>query len=408
MTQKPKAASSGLNRTLGLGVLVLYGLGMIVGAGIYVLIGQVAGEAGMSAPVSFLIAAVLAGITGLSFAELVARYPEAAAEVAYVDNAFGIRPLSIGVGVALVLAALVSAASLARGGAGYMREYIDLPDFVLIPLSLALFTGIASVGMRASAWTVAILTVIELAGLLFVIAIGADALGSLPARAGEMIPKDMTAIGAALAGAFTAFFAYLGFENLANLAEETKKPERALSRAILLSVALAAVIYVLVSLVAVLAVEPAKLADAKAPLCLIVERAGLPCKFGFAAVALFALANGIIAQIILMARLMYGMAKRGLAPAQFGKVNATSHVPLLATLVAGGAVLAAALLVPFQSLVAATSFITLTVFALVNGALWRLKMQRTRKPPALQVPIWVPIAGCVSCAGLLAARVFLS
>ncbi|MGE0736013.1 MAG: APC family permease [Alphaproteobacteria bacterium] len=399
--------AAGLRRTLGLGVLVLYGLGMIVGAGIYVLIGQVAGEAGMAAPLSFLLAAALAGITGLSFAELVARYPEAAAEVAYVDNAFGIRPLSAAVGIALVLATLVGAATLAKGGAGYMREYVDLPDALLIAASVSFFTLIAAIGVRTSAVAVAICTVIELAGLVFVIVVGFDALGTLPTRIGEMIPKDTAALGVALGGAFTAFFAYLGFETLANMAEETKRPERTLPRAMLLSVALAAVIYVLVALVAVLTIAPAILAEAAAPLCLVVERAGLPCKSGFAAVALFGLANGIIAHIILIARLLYGMARRGLAPRQFGKVNPVSHVPLAATIVAGAAVLAAALLVPFENLVAATSFITLSVFALVNAALWRLKTRPAQTPPALQVPLWAPIVGCVSCIALLIVNLAL-
>jgi len=407
MTQSTSKPATALRRTLGLTVLVLYGLGMIVGAGIYVLIGQVAGEAGMAAPLAFLIAALLAAITGLSFAELVARYPEAAAEVAYVDGAFGWRPLSVAVGGALLLAALVAAASLVSGSAGYVRAYADIPDAALIAGSVALFTGVAAIGVRVSAVAVAIFTVIELAGLLFVVAVGFDSLGTLPARAGELVPRDMAAIGGALAGAFTAFFAYLGFENLANMAEETRTPERTLPRAILLSVALAAAIYVLVSLVAVLAIPPAQLATAAAPLCLIVERAGLPCRSGFAAVALFALANGIIAQIILIARLLYGMARRGLAPAQFGKVAAKSQVPMAATLIAGAAVMAAALLFSFERLVTATSFITLAVFAIINGALWRLKLRPAATPPAVRVPMWAPILGCVSCAVLLGAKIAL-
>lgn len=399
--------SGELRRALGLWVLVLYGLGMIVGAGIYVLVGEVAGVAGWSAPFAFLLSAVLAALTGLSYAELVGRFPEAAGEVAYVQQAFGRRWLATLMGLSIVALASAAAASIARGTAGYLHAVIpwteQLPDATSGVLLIVVFTLIACWGVRQSAWLAAGLTLLEIGGLLLIIGLGADSLGSLPARLPDMIPGDWPALIGVFAGAYVAFFAYLGFENLANMAEEAHDPGRVVARAIVISIFLSALLYGLVSLVAVLSVGPEKLDGARAPLCLVVERAGFACGKGFAILALIALSNGIIVEIMLVGRLLFGMARRRLLPGWLGKVGARSKVPVRGTIVSGSIVLALAAGLPFEWLVNATSGITLGVFALVNLSLWRLHRTApaVRRADAYRVPRWLPPLGALLCGTLL-------
>ena len=384
-------------------MLLFYGLGMIVGAGIYVLVGEVAGQAGMSTPLAFLAAAALAALTGLSYAELVVRHPEAAGEVAYVQQAFASRVLSTVVGCAIVLVGIIAAASIARATGGYLRVYVDVPTWLPGAVLVALFTLIASLGVRQGAILAAVLSVIEIGGLAVIFVLGADALGTLPARAGALLPGDALAWAGVGAGAFTAFFAFLGFENLVNMAEETRAPERTVPRALIAAILISGLIYATIALVAVLAVPPDKLAASDAPLCLIVERAGHDCRTGFSAIALIALANGVIVEIMLVARLAYGMARRGLIPAWIGRVNRRTRVPVLATVGGGAVIFALAAAVPLGPLVAATNAVTLFVFFMVNLALAVLQARDRRRGMARPTfATWppVPVFGAAACAGL--------
>ena len=262
------APAPGLTRALGLWRLVFYALGTIIGAGIYVLLGEVAGRAGASTPLSFITAGALAALTGLSYAELAARHPEAAGAAAYVRHAFNSDALSRVVGLAIAAATVVAAASIARGSAGYLQQFVSLPDALLAGGVVVAFTAVACVAVTLSVGAAALLSVVEVAGLLLVILVGAPALLDFPAHAGALIPDDAAGWRATMGGAFLAFFAFLGFESLTNMAEETKDPSRTLPRAILL--AITAFFYTVVTLVAVLAVPPSELAYSKTALLLIV------------------------------------------------------------------------------------------------------------------------------------------
>jgi amino acid transporter len=198
----------------------------------------------------------------------------------------------------------------------------------------------------------------------------------------------------------------MGFEALANMAEEARDVARALPRAIVAAIAAAAVLYGLVALIAVLAVPLDALSRSTAPLCLLLDRAGIPCGRGFAAVALVALSNGVIVELMLVARLLYGMARRNLVPGWFGAVSAKSRVPVRATLAGGAATLLLVVAFPFERLAGFTSALTLAVFAAVNVALVVLKRRdRTAgaKRPPVHVPMAVPVLGAIACVGLLVA-----
>ncbi|HEM46152.1 MAG TPA: APC family permease, partial [Alphaproteobacteria bacterium] len=222
MTDRPA-----LERVLSLPVLVLYGLGTIVGAGIYALIGKVAGEAGAWAPIAFIVAATMASLTALSFCELSARLPRAGGEAVYVDAGLRARWLTIGVGVAMVVVACLSAATVARGFAGYAGTLAPLSHSAAILLLLAVLGAVAAWGIGESAWLASALTLVEVGGLLVVIVAGADRFAELPARIGELVPPASgdawLAIGSA---SLLCFYAFLGFEDMVNVAEEVRDVQR--------------------------------------------------------------------------------------------------------------------------------------------------------------------------------------
>lgn len=401
----PDDQHTSLKRVLGLPLLTLYGLGVIIGAGIYVLVGEIAGQAGMDAPLAFLISAAIAALTGLSYGELAARYPEAAGEVAYARHAFGSDAFARVVGLGVLLVVVVAAASIARGAAGYIQVYLEVPDWLAAGALVVVLTGVACLNVRQSVGLAALFSLIEIGGLLFVVYAGAGHLIESRADLPPLVPVSGAGWTGLMGGAFVAFFAYLGFENIVNMAEETRRPSWTVPRAILLSILLSGLIYAVVAWVAVMAVSPDRLAEAKAPLCLVVEQRGFDCRTAFSPVALFAISNGVMLEIILIARLCYGMARRGLAPAILGRVSPVTRVPVIATLIGGGIVAVFTIALPFSILVTTTNIILLAVFMAVNASLWRLKRQDLRAGkkvrPEFSVPRWVPATGFLVASALI-------
>jgi amino acid transporter len=381
--------------------LVLYGLGSIIGAGIYVLVGAVADAAAYGAPLSFLLAGVLAGLTGLSYAELSARFPEAAGAAVYVKEAFGSDALSRLVGGLVVLVGVFLAASLARGAVGYIQRFVDLPE---LPTALALvagFTLIACLGVAQSIRFAALLTLIEIAGLIIVVAAGAPSLSRLPQLWPEFIP-DVAAWAGIGSGAFLAFFAFLGFEDIVNMAEETHAAERTLPQAIILTILFTTLIYGTVALVAVTAVPMAELAGSRAPLELISQSASWVPSGTLALIALIAVPNGILITLVMLARILYGMARRGWLPSGLAFVNPVTRTPLRTTFLIGGVVLAFTAAIDFIGLVTLTSAVNLFVFTVVNLALFKLHRAGTDETVAIRVPRWCPPLATACSLGLLA------
>jgi amino acid transporter len=393
-----------LRRVLGTPLLVFYGLGVIIGAGIYVLVGSVVSAAGAAAPWSFILAGVLAGLTGLSYAELAVRFPEAAGAAAYVKEAFGSDRLSQLTGLAVAAVVIVSTASIARGSVGYLQAFASWPDTAIAGGVVLLFTAVACLGVRDSVGLAAAMTIIEIGGLLLVVAAGWPALETLPGRIGELMPAAAPAAWAGVAvGAFLASFAFIGFENLANMAEEARDPERSLPRAILVSLGLSSLLYAGVTVVAVLALPLAELVTSPAPLLSVAARVAWFSPEVFAAIAVVAVANGVLIEIVMLGRLLYGMARRGWLPAALAAVSPRQRTPVRATVIGGAIVFALTVAVPFLSLVALTSTITLLVFALVDMALWRLQKRQPRKV-GFRVPRFIPPVAAAAKVALAAAQ----
>lgn len=387
-------AGRGLRRVLTFWPLVFYGLGVIVGAGIYVAIGAVIERAGNAAPISFLLAGVAAAATGLCYAELASRFPEAAGGVAYVRHGFGSDRLALVTGVAISVAVVVAAASIAHGSVRYLSVLVPVPAPVLVTGLVGGFTLIAIAGVRASVGLAALLGLVEIIGLVAATFVGL-AIASEYNVLG-MLPTDFASWGKTAAGAFLAFFAFIGFETLANLAEEVKDPRKTVPRGILTAVAASIVLYVAVASAVVLADGPAG-----NPLLGLFSGSSVMV---FALVGGVPVANGVLVELLMLARLFYGMAHGGQLPAILGQVHPRTRTPVIATVLAGGIILAAALLVPFEHLLVLTNLITLVVFTLVDLALWRTQLRDPAPREATRLPRWMPLLAAALCVALMVAE----
>ena len=382
-----------LKRRLGPVLLTAYGVGVMVGAGIYVLVGAVAGHAGGWTPLAFALAGLIAAPSALSYAELSTRLPEAAGEVAYVEAGLASRALGALVGLAIVLSGVISAAAVLRGGVGYLTLLLPLPSAPLILALGLLLTVIALWGVLESIGFAAILTVIEVAGLLLVIWAGAGAPAAPEIAAA--VPWSGIAAGAAL-----AFFAFIGFEDIVNMAEEVRDPTRTLPRAILAALVITTLLYVAVSAAAVHAVAPADLARSESPLAEVWARASAPRAL-LPAIAVAAALNGVLAQVVMAARVLYGLGRRLPVLGVFRHTHPRLGTPVAATLLAGALMLVAALALPVAALAQLTTTVLLCVFVLVNLALIGLKRRAPAAP--FRVPMAVPVFGALASGAALAA-----
>jgi amino acid transporter len=396
------AEPASLKRVLSLPLLVFYGLGTILGAGIYVLVGKVAGLAGMYAPVSFLLAAVLTLLTGLTYTELCARFPHSAGSALYVQEGFGFRPLSLLVGWLIVLTGIVSSATLALGFVGYLRVFVTLPDWLVIGALVLGFGLLAIWGISESVTAAAVATVIEVGGLLLILAVAGDSLAEMPSRAAELVPSFEAAVWQGIVlGAFLAFYAYIGFEDMVTVVEEVKDPQRNLPRAIVIAMVITTILYLLVALAAVLSLPLGDLVASDAPLARLYEqRTGrTPLLISF--IGLFAVANGVLIQIIMSSRMLYGMSREGWQTELLGRVHPVTRTPVIATALVTLSVFLLALALPLVTLAQITSFIILVVFTLINLALLRIKRRAPAPAGVRAIPAWVPLAGFAVTAALI-------
>ena len=396
MSDEPEVT---LHRHLGLPLVTFYGLGTIIGAGIYVLVSEVARTSGTLMPWAFMLAGVIASLTGACYAELGSRFPHAAGAVLYVDQAFGKATLSRLTGVMVLLTGIVSAAAISRGFVGYLDIYWSInPSLAIIGLCLVM-GAITSIGIRESAWAITIITLLEVIGLCLVL--GFTSWGQQTIAQAD--PLQMTGVEPVILGAFLAFYAFIGFEDMVNLAEEVKNPRVNLPRAILISIVISSLLYIAVSVTAVLYVDLAQLGASNSPLALMVSNhPGAVKTIGL--IGIVAITNGALTQIIMASRMLYGMARRGLLPGIFAHVNRRTRTPLLNTWLVTFTIMGFALWLPLVTLASMTSGIMLVIFALVNLSLLRVKKAGIfeGEAPSFQVWRWVPLAGLVINLCLLA------
>lgn len=385
-----------LKRSLSIPVLTLYGLGNILGAGIYVLIGKVAGAAGMSTPLAFLIAMAVAGFTAFSYMELASRFPKSAGSALYTFQAFKRKWLSLAIGLSLILAGITSAAALSIGFAGYLASIVDVPIVVASVGVILLLTAVTLVGISESAKVAVAFTVVEAFGLLLIIWLGRNAIGTVSAT--EMFTLDSTVgFSGLMAGSLLAFYAFIGFEDMVNVSEEAKDPRRSMPYAIVGALFLAAIMYSLIVVVSISVMSPAELAASNAPLSSVLERVSSINPVFMSVIGMAAAFNGIIVQIIMGSRMLYGLSTMGWLHKSFTQVHKTRNTPVLATLTVGALMLAGTLLLPLVSLAQATSYMVLIVFFIVNVSLLFVKLRRKPIPKnVVTVPLALPVLGAFS------------
>lgn len=407
MTARSQATTTGtpgneLRRELGLGSLSFFGVGLILGAGIYSILGQAAGLAGEALWLAFLVSSLAALLTGLSYAELATMYPRAGAEYVYVQEAWPrLRWLPGTLGWILVLTGMATTATVSLAFAGYAGTFVELPTWVVAGGLVVAAVAVNLIGVREASWTNVAFTLIEAGGLVALIVVGVqtpdmwDVFASAPH-------------GGVLSAAGLIFFAYLGFEDIANLAEEAAHPGRDIPRAILIAVAASTVLYVLVAAASVALISPADLAASPSPLA-DAMRAGAPSLAGaLGGVALFATANTALITITVAARLLFGMARGGDAPPLLARTLPLRQTPGPALTVAGLGALCFLPLGGIGLIGSVASLLALVTFAFVNAALIQLRLRQPDVERPFRVPITVGRLPVLAVLGLLVVAVLLT
>ncbi len=396
-----------LRRVISLPLITFYGIGSILGAGIYVLISKIAGISGMYMPVSFIIAGIVAGFSAFSYAELSSRYPKSAGEAVYLYEAFSLKELSSLLGWAIVIVGIVSVATLANGIVGYVAIFLELPGWVIKLSIITLLFLVAIWGVVESLLITAIITVLEIFGVLLVIFYGFESLLTIGERWHELIPPlNSNYIFPLIFGAFLSFYAYIGFEDMVNMAEEVKNPKRNMPVSIILVLFITTILYVLVSLVAVLSVPLEYLSKSTAPFTDIIKNSSNFPVWIMGLISVVAVLNGMLIQIIMGSRVLYGMSRANMAPAIFSYIYPKTRTPVVTTAFVYLVIVLFALLLPLVSLAKITSSIILVVFSCVNLSLVFIKISEskngnTKNSQHFKVPILIPCTGFILCTCFL-------
>jgi APA family basic amino acid/polyamine antiporter len=373
MTEPLQLPEPQLKRRLGLWVTVLTGVGVILGSGIYVLVGVAAGEAGNAVWISFLIAAAVAGFTGLSYARLSRLRPRDAPEFQFVGMAF--KPwLAFLAGWLILWAVVISASAVALGFAGYLSYLVGTP---VIPVAIGLVLAssvVVFLGIGESALLAGILTFVEVAGLVFIAAIGVPHFGQV-----NLLEMPMGVAGT-VGAASLVFFAYLGFEGMANLSQEMKNPGKDLPRAILLALGISTLLYIMVSLAAVSVVDWRTLGQSDAPLALVAAQVlGSHAGTTLTLVALFSTANTVLLLLLGASRAMWAMSCAGALPRVFCVIGEERRTPWPAIIVVGFFASLFTLFGNIGDVAEFTNFATLLAFAAVNASALKLFRQNSSR-----------------------------
>jgi amino acid transporter len=380
----------------------------MVGGGIYALIGEVGGRVGGALWTGFALALLLALFTAGSYAELVTKYPKAGGAALFVHRAFGRPFATFLLGFAVMMSSITSAATLARAfGGDYLSEFVDLP---VVLVGLVVVVLIALINFRGIGESVKVnvaCTIVELLGLLLVLAIGVAFVAGGdgdPGRALEFEEGSDSIPFLILAGASLAFYALIGFEDSVNIAEETQQPRRAYPRAIFGGLLLGGIIYVSVAVIASMSVPTDTLAESDGPLLEVVQLGPLAVDTQiFAAIALFALANTILINLITASRLLYGMAEERVIPAAFRRVHPGRRTPVVAILFSTVVAMILIATGDLETLADTTVTLLLIAFIGVNAAVLGSRRDRVEHDH-FHVPSAIPVIGVLVCIGLLTQR----
>lgn len=352
-----------LKASLSLFQITFLGVGTMVGAGIYVLVGEIAGLSGGLSVWAFIAAAFIVSFSAYSHGFLAQHIPSSAGSAEFVERAFHSSYLTLVVGLGVLLTGIVSAAVLVNGFYGYLSEIIVLPQWVVITGLTGVLFIIATRRVNTSVNIAVAITCLELLGLVFVIIFSRT-----ESIDGEFLSPSwlLNDIQMVLAGAFVAFYAFVGFEDMVNLAEEVKRPERTMLLAVLLALALTTVLYVGVAWAALSSLPIDQLAQSDAPFSVMLAHTPWMAK-AISVVGLIAIINGALVQLLMGSRMLFGLSREGRLP-QFLSRLSSQQIPINATSLVVVLVWAFAVALPLITLAKLTSGIILFVFTLVNAS----------------------------------------
>ncbi len=369
---------------MGLFQLTMYGVGLTLGAGIYVLIGEASGFAGNSMWISFGLGAIVAMFAGLSYSELAVLFPKAAAEYVFVKNAFKSGFVGFLVGWLTVITSMIVGATVALGFGGYFAQFLDIPIIISAILLLAALSLVNFIGIRHSAWMNTVFAFVTIAGLGIIVFLGFTFESVEPVDYFDM-PNGITGLMFAFV---LIFFAFIGFEDMANVAEEVKRPKKTLPRAIILSVLITVTIYILVSLSSVRILNWEELSQSAAPLADVAAKGlGLEGGIILSVIALFATASTVLITLVAGARILYGMAKDGSLPSLFGRIHSKTGTPWIAAIGIFITSVAFALIGDIVIVANIVVFAIVITFAMVNLSVILLRYVR----PDVERPFKVPL-----------------
>lgn len=407
MEQSPAGTPGpALKRALTTPLLYFFILGDVLGAGVYVLVGQVAADSGGAVWLPLLVALLLALLTAASYAELATKYPRAGGASHYATRAFG--PFAGFVaGFCMLAAGIVSVAALARGfGGDYLSEFLTLPVGLVAVVFLAGLALVNARGIKESTRANVVATIVEVGGLAVIVVLGAWLLlrgDGDPGRLTQLGTPEKGAAAAVLSGSVLAYYSFVGFETSVNVAEETRDPRRSYPRALFGALATAGAVYILVGAAASAAVPTARLVASSGPLLEVVKEAGgVPTRL-FSAIALVAVANGALLTGIMSSRLAYGMARDGLLPSALTRVLPRRRTPWAAIAATTVPAVLLALTGSVATLASTLVLLLLVVFLLVNIAVLVLRRE-PGESGHFRAPTVVPVLGAASCV-LLATQV---
>ncbi len=371
---------AGLKREVTLAQAVFYGLGIIFGAGIYALVGKAAGLTGNSLWLSFIAAAAVASLTALSYAELSSMMPKSAAEYVYTKKAFSSKTFSFSLSWFIIFTTTIAAATVALGFGGYFNSLFGTP-VILNAVTLIVFLSVLNlIGIEQTMKMNIIFTSITVFGLIVIIFAGIGSFGSV--NYFEM-PFGFSGV---LAAAAFIFFAFLGFEDIANIAEETKKPESVIPKALLLCIGISSLIYVLVSISVVSLMPWQLLSTSNAPLSDAISSVIPNSSIFMSVIALFATASTVLVFSVASSRMVYGLTKDHSLPSIFSYVHPKTKTPVSAILVITFVAILFVLLGDIRFVASVTDFGAFFTFFIVNLALISLRFKQPFLRRGFKVP----------------------
>ncbi|MFH1623262.1 MAG: amino acid permease [Candidatus Aenigmatarchaeota archaeon] len=394
----------GLKREIGFWEATIYGVGIILGAGVYALIGEAAGMAGNSVWMSFAMAALVGLLTGLSYMELISMFPKAAAEYVYVKNAFKSRLLAFDVGWIAIFASVIATAAVALGFAGYLHELVGAPVVLSAIALISVMSVVNFWGIRETTRLNTVFSLVEVAGLVFVVLL-ALFFGHYGSVDYFEMPNGVSGV---MSGAALIFFAYIGFEDIANISEEAKNPRKVLPKALIAAVAITTVLYVLVGMAVVSLVGWEDLAASKAPLALAVSSVlGGNAFWLMSVIALFATANTVLLGLVVGSRMMYGMARDGSLPGVLSRVHKKRFTPWVSLSVSMALAVAFVFIGQIKVVASVTDMCMLCIFMFVNASVILLRYSMPNAKREFRTPLNIgkfpvlPLMGMVAAAALL-------